>query len=70
MRVYILSHGWRNNSVGYPVGAFKTKRSVREYVRSKFPQMKGTHRLNPNEMYWQSEGEWMKCDDQTIKVFG
>lgn len=68
MKVYILFHGWRNNCNGYPVAAFKSKKAVRDYVVKKFPDMKGTQRLEPNEMYWQSEDYWLRCEDERINL--
>ena len=68
MRVYILFHGYRNNTNGYPVAAFRTKKALRDFVRKHHPDYKGVARIDPNEMYWQSEYEWMKAEDQTIKV--
>ena len=67
MRVYILFHGYRNNTNGYPVAAFRTKKALRDFVK-KQPPFKAVARIEPNEMYWQSEYEWMKAEDQTIKV--
>jgi len=68
MRVYILFHGHRNNSRGYTVAAFRSKKRLRAYVAKEFPEFKPTGRFEANEMYWQCEYEWMKAEDQTIKV--
>lgn len=68
MRVYILFHGYRNNTNGYPVAAFRAKKALRDFVRKHHPDYKGVARVEPNEMYWQSEYEWMKAEDQTIEV--
>ena len=68
MKVYILFQGWRNNSNGSPIAAFRTKKSVRDYVKKNYPYYEGVCRVDPNEMYWQEEFYWLKCEDETIKV--
>jgi hypothetical protein len=69
MKIYILFHGWRNNTTGYPDAAFKSKKSVRDYVKKKYPEYKGIARVEPNEMYWQSQYEWLKCEDEPVKLY-
>ena len=68
MKVYILFHGYRNNCNGYPVAAFKSKKSVREFVPKKYPEFQGKHRIEPSEMYWESGSEWLKCEDYQVQV--
>jgi hypothetical protein len=68
MKIYILFQGYRNNSNGLPVAAFRTKKSVRDYVKDNYPDYKGVARVDPNKMYWQEEFYWLKCEDETIKV--
>ena len=68
MKVYILFQGYRNNSNGLPIAAFRTKKQLRKWVKDNYPDYKGIARVNPNEMYWQEEFYWLKCEDETIKV--
>jgi hypothetical protein len=68
MKIYILFHGWRNNTNGYPIVAFRTKKALRGYVKRHHPDYKGVARIEPNEMYWQSEYEWLKCEDHQVKL--
>ncbi len=68
MKVYILFQGWRNSSNGYPIAAFRTKKQLRKWVKDNYPDYKGIGRVDPNEMYWQEEFYWLKCEDETIKV--
>ena len=68
MRVYILFHGHRNNSRGYTVAAFRSKKRLRAYVAKEFPEFKPTGRFEANEMYWQDDHAWLKSEDGAIKV--
>jgi hypothetical protein len=68
MKIYILFQGWRNNCANHPIAAFRSKKSVRDYVRKNYPDYQGVQRMEPNQMYWQSEYEWLRCEDETIKV--
>jgi hypothetical protein len=68
MKVYILFQGWRNNSNGHQIAAFRTKKQLRKWVKDNYPDYKGVGRVDPNEMYWQEEFFWLKCEDETIKV--
>jgi hypothetical protein len=68
MKVYILFHGYRNNSRGYAVAAFRTKKRLRAYIAKQFPEFKPTGRFEPNEMYWQDDHAWLKSEDEAIKV--
>ena len=68
MKIYILFQGWRNNSNGCPIAAFRTKKLLRSWVSKNFPHYDGKSRIDPNEMYWESEFGWLRCEDETIKV--
>jgi hypothetical protein len=68
MKIYILFQGYRNNSNGLPIAAFRTKKQLRKWVKDNYPDYKGVGRVDPNEMYWQEEFYWLKCEDETIKV--
>jgi len=68
MKVYILFQGNRNNSNGLPIAAFRTKKLVRDYVKKNYPDYEAIGRVDPNEMYWQEEFNWLKCEYETIKV--
>jgi hypothetical protein len=60
-RIYILMHGYQNESHGMPIAAFTTKKRMEEFVKNK--GMRGTSREYPTEMYWEHEYEWMRCDE-------
>lgn len=68
MKIYILFQGWRNNSNGCPIAAFRTKKQLRKWVKDKYPDYKVIGRVDPNEMYWQEEFYWLKAENETIKV--
>lgn len=68
MKIYILNHGYRHNSNGYEVAAFRTKKRLRAYVAKNYPKFKPIGRFEPNEMYWQDDHAWLKSEDETINV--
>lgn len=65
MKIHILMTGLRGNYHGYPEAAFKTKKALRNYIKSEFPEARGVNRMEPGELYWEDEsGWWAKCDTQ------
>jgi hypothetical protein len=32
-------------------------------VKYEYPEAKGTNRMEPNELYWEHDIGWLKCDD-------
>lgn len=68
MKIYILFQGYRNNSNGGPIAAFRTKKQLRKWVKENYPTYEAIGRVDPNEMYWQEDFYWLKCEDETIKV--
>jgi hypothetical protein len=64
MKIYILFSGHISCDKGSPIAAFKTKKALREFVREEYPDARGPNRMEKNEMYWEDECWWIKCDDQ------
>lgn len=64
-KIYILLHGYKNESCGYPIAAFLKKKDLISFVKKEHPEMKAKNRIEPSEMYWQSEDDWMRCDSAT-----
>ena len=64
-KIYILLHGYKGSTEGYPLAAFKNKKDLLSFVKEKHPEMKAKCRIEPKEMYWQSEDDWMMCDSST-----
>lgn len=63
IKLFVLMAGTVGDAQGYPIAVFKTKKDLRKFVKSEYPEAKGTNRIEPNEMYWEDDTGWLKCDD-------
>lgn len=63
-KVFVLMGGLVGDAQGYPIAVFKTKKDLRKFVKSEYPEVRGTNRMEPNELYWEDDNlGWLKCDD-------
>jgi hypothetical protein len=62
IKLFVLMVGSIGDSQGYPLAAFKTKSDLRKFVKYEYPEAKGTNRMEPNELYWEDDIEWLRCD--------
>lgn len=62
IKLFVLMVGSIGDSQGYPLAAFKTKSDLRKFVKYEYPEAKGTNRIKPNELYWEDDIEWLRCD--------
>jgi hypothetical protein len=69
-KVFVLMTGIVGDDQGYPIAVFKNKKDLRKFVKSEFPKAKGTNRIEPDEMYWENDLGWFKCDDPTPLLQG
>lgn len=63
MKVYILFRGCRDKYAGRPIAAFRTKKSVRDYVKKNYPYYKKARRTELCQMLWESEYGWLVCNE-------
>lgn len=63
IKLFVLMVGIRGDAQGYPLAAFKTKSDLRKFVKYEYPEARGTNRIEPNELYWEDDVEWLRCDD-------
>jgi len=70
IKLFVLMVGIRGDAQGYPLAAFKTKSDLRKFVKYEYPEAKGTNRIEPNELYWEDDIEWLRCDDTTPLLQG
>jgi hypothetical protein len=62
MKIYILSSGLQGCSNDLPEAAFKTHKAMLKYIKEKYPDAKGTSRVEPNEHYWEDDSMWLWAD--------
>ena len=75
IKIFILFEGYTGDDSGYPVAAFRTKKALREFVRTRYPKARGEERQTPSELYWQwnregphDAGGWLRADDEGITL--
>jgi len=62
IKLFVLMIGSIGDSQGYPLAVFKTKSDLRKFVKYEYPEAKGTNRIKPNDLYWEDDIEWLRCD--------
>lgn len=69
-KIYILMSGLKGDCQGYPEAAFKSKSDLRKYIKTNHPDSKGTNRMYKDELYWECEIGWLRCDDEILFLQG